>query len=120
MKIAVVGTGAMGSVYAALLRRAGHEVWAVDQWQEHLDAIADAGLSISGASGTDVVTGIRVARTPTDVGPADLWVIATKAQDVPAAAAAIAPLVRPDDLVMAFQNGLGAGERVADHVDEEH
>ena len=40
MKIAVVGTGAMGSVYAGLLGKAGHEVWAIDTWQEHIDAIA--------------------------------------------------------------------------------
>lgn len=30
MKIAVVGAGAMGAIYAALLADAGHEVWAVD------------------------------------------------------------------------------------------
>ena len=40
MKIAIVGTGAMGSVYAGLLGKAGHEVWAIDVWQEHIDAIA--------------------------------------------------------------------------------
>ena len=33
MKIAVVGVGAMGSVYAALLGDAGNEVWAIDVWQ---------------------------------------------------------------------------------------
>ena len=43
MKIAIVGTGAMGSVYAGLLGKAGHEVWAIDIWQEHIDAIAASG-----------------------------------------------------------------------------
>ena len=52
MKIAIVGTGAMGSVYAGLLGKAGHEVWAIDIWQEHIDAIADSGLAVSGASGS--------------------------------------------------------------------
>jgi 2-dehydropantoate 2-reductase len=47
-------------------------------------------------------------------------VIATKAADVDAAAAAIAPLLEPDSVVMAFQNGLGAGERVARRIPEEH
>ena len=45
MKIAIVGTGAMGSVYAGLLGKAGHEVWAIDTWQEHIDAIATSGLT---------------------------------------------------------------------------
>lgn len=120
MKIAVVGTGAMGSVYAGLFGKAGHEVWAVDRWEDHLAAIARAGLVVSGASGDFVVDGISVARTPADVGPADLWIVATKAFDVDAVAPAIAPLLRPDDVVMAFQNGLGAGERLARHVPERH
>jgi 2-dehydropantoate 2-reductase len=116
MKIAVVGTGAMGSVYAALLGRAGNEVWAIDRWQEHLDAIAARGLSVSGASGTYVVDDLHVGRTPSDAGAADVWIVATKAHDVEDVAAGIAPLLRPGDVVMAFQNGLGAPERLARHV----
>ena len=46
--------------------------------------------------------------------------IATKAADVDAVAAEIAPLLEPDSIVMAFQNGLGAGERVARRIPEEH
>jgi 2-dehydropantoate 2-reductase len=45
MKIAIVGTGAMGSVYAGLLGKAGHEVWAIDLRQEHIDAITGSGLA---------------------------------------------------------------------------
>jgi 2-dehydropantoate 2-reductase len=118
MKIAIVGTGAMGAVYAALLTKSGHEVWAIDPWREHIDAIAGDGLRVSGASGSYVVDGIRVGRTPADAGPCDLWVVATKAADVDEVARAVAPLLRPDDVVMPFQNGLGAGERVARHIPE--
>ena len=82
MKIAIVGTGAMGAVYAALLRKSGHEVWAIDPWREHLDAIRVDGLRVSGASGSYVVDGFQVGATPADAGPCDLWVVATKASDV--------------------------------------
>lgn len=116
MKIAIVGTGAMGAVYAALLKQSGHEVWAIDQWKEHLDAIAGEGLRVSGASGRQVVDGIHVGGEPVDAGPCDLWVVATKAADVDDVARRIAPLLRSDDVVMPFQNGLGAGERVARHI----
>lgn len=119
MKIAIVGTGAMGSVYAALLAQGGNEVWAIDLWDEHLDAIAANGMVISGASGSKVVPGIRVGRDPSDAGECDLWVIGTKAADVAAATEAVLPVLTPDAMVMAFQNGLGAGERVAAHVPEE-
>jgi 2-dehydropantoate 2-reductase len=116
MKVAIVGTGAMGSVYAGLLGRAGNEVWAIDTWLEHLDAIDRHGLAVSGASGTYTVDSLHVGRTPADAGPCDLWVVATKAADVEGAVADIVPLLEPDSVVMAFQNGLGAGERVAREV----
>ena len=55
MKITVVGVGAMGSIYAGLLADAGHEVWAIDIWKEHIDAIKEKGLRITGASGDRTV-----------------------------------------------------------------
>ena len=51
MRIAVVGAGAMGSVYAGILGDAGNEVWAVDVWAEHVEAIRAHGLTVEGASG---------------------------------------------------------------------
>jgi 2-dehydropantoate 2-reductase len=120
VKIAIVGTGAMGSVYAALLGKAGHDVWAIDTWPEHINAIAAAGLRVSGASGNFVVDSLHVGRTPHDAGPCDMWIIATKAADVEKVAADIAPLLEPDSIVMAFQNGLGAGDRVARYIEPDH
>jgi 2-dehydropantoate 2-reductase len=119
MKIAIVGTGAMGSVYAGLLARGGNEVWAIETWQEHVSAIASDGLEVSGASGSFVVEGIRTGSTPADAGPCDLWIVGTKAADVDAATEAIAAQLTPDAMVMAFQNGLGAGQRVARRIPEE-
>ena len=118
MKVAIVGTGAMGSIYAGLFGKAGHEVWAIDIWEEHLDAIARSGLTVSGASGSFVVESIHVGNAPEDAAPCDVWVIATKAAAVDDVAAQVAPLMEPRNVVMAFQNGLGAGERVARHVPE--
>jgi len=113
MKIAVVGTGAMGSVYAALLADAGNEVWAIDTWEAHLDAIAQGGLRVEGASGDRTVKGIRASTRVADAGACDLYIIATKASAVGAAAEAIAPLMRPSALVLTIQNGLGSGQRIA-------
>jgi 2-dehydropantoate 2-reductase len=120
MKVAIIGTGAMGSVYAGRFRKAGHEVWAIDVWQDHLDAIASSGLTVSGASGSFVVEGIHVGNSVSDAAPCDVWVIATKAAAVDTVAAQIAPLLEPGNVVMAFQNGLGAGERVARRIPEGH
>ena len=112
MKIAVVGTGAMGSVYAALLADAGNEVWAVDTWAEHIDAIKAGGLRVEGASGDRTVR-IGATTDPAEVGLCDLVVIATKAQDVAAAAASVAPMLGNHTLILTIQNGIGAPERIA-------
>lgn len=116
MKIAIVGAGAMGSVYAGLLAEAGHEVWAIDTWQAHLDAIRETGLRVEGASGDRVVTTLRTAPTPEATGTCDLYVIATKASGVGPAARGITPVMGPDSLVLTIQNGLGSGERIAEHM----
>ena len=113
MKIAVVGTGAMGSVYAGLLADAGNEVWAIDTWTDHLDAIARDGLRVEGASGDRTVRSIKPVRDVAEAGECDLYIIATKASGVGPAAEAIAPVMGPDSLVLTIQNGLGSGERIA-------
>jgi len=115
MKIAVVGTGAMGSVYAALLADAGNEVWAVDTWPEHIAAIDANGLRVEGASGDRTIR-LNATTDVADAGACDLYILATKASGVGPAARAITPLMRDDSLVLTIQNGLGAAERIAEHM----
>ena len=115
-RIAVIGTGAMGSVYAVLLAEAGHDVVAVDGWQDHVEAINEGGLRLSGASGDRTITSLHAATNPGDAGACDLYIIATKASAVGEAARMVASVMRPDSLVLTIQNGLGAGERIAAHM----
>ena len=115
MKIAVVGTGAMGSVYAGLLASAGNEVWAIDTWREHVDAIRERGLRIEGASGDRTVR-LDATTDASEPGSCDLVIIATKADGVASAAASIGPLLGDDTLVLTIQNGLGAAERICRHL----
>lgn len=118
MRIAVVGTGAMGSVYAALLADAGNEVWAIDRWQEHVDAINASGLRVEGASGDRTVR-LPASTNAADAGVCELVIVATKALDVEAAAESIRPLLGPDTVVLPIQNGLGGPDRIAAVVGEE-
>jgi 2-dehydropantoate 2-reductase len=118
VKIAVVGAGAMGSVYAGLLADAGHEVWAVDRWREHIEAIRAGGLRIEGASGDRVVR-INATTDPSEAGAAGLVILATKAMNVAEAAEAARPLVGPDTLVLSIQNGLGGPDTAASVLGEE-
>ena len=51
MKIAVLGAGAMGSIYGGRLAEGGHEVTLVDIWAEHVDRINREGLRLDGLGG---------------------------------------------------------------------
>jgi 2-dehydropantoate 2-reductase len=112
MKIAILGCGAMGSVYAGLLASAGHEVWAVDTWREHVDAMRAKGLRLEGASGDRTVK-VNATLTASDAGVCDLVIIATKARDVETAARTAKPLLGPQTLVLSIQNGLGGPDVTA-------
>jgi 2-dehydropantoate 2-reductase len=118
MKIAIVGTGAMGSVYAALFASAGHEVWAVDRWREHVDAMRKNGLRVEGASGDRTVK-LNATTDPRDAGPCDLVVLATKAMHVSQAAQALEPLLGPQTPVLSIQNGLGGPDTAASILGKE-
>lgn len=118
MKIAIVGCGAMGCVYAALLGKAGHEVWAIDTWKDHVDAIRANGLRLEGASG-DTTARIEASTRAEDAGPCDLVIIATKAMHVENAATAARALLKPDTMVLSIQNGLGGPDTAARVLGEE-
>ena len=115
MKIAIIGVGAMGSVYAALLASGGHDVWAVDTWREHVDAIREKGLRVEGASGDRTVR-INATTDPADVRDADLVVIATKDHGVMDAARAALQIGKADAPILTIQNGLGSADKVAEIV----
>ena len=117
MKIAVIGCGAMGSVYAGLLADAGNEVLAIDRGADHVAAINRRGLEVDGASGHRVVR-IRAAQTvPDNEGAVDLVIIAVKAAAAGDAARAAQPLVGPSTRVLTIQNGLGAADDVSRTID---
>lgn len=113
-KVAVVGCGAMGSVYAGLMQQAGHEVHGVSLWEDHVDAVNAHGLRVHGASGDAVVRLSSMSTTTEGIGLCDLVVVATKAFDVTTAAAASRALVGAATVVQTIQNGIGSPERAAD------
>jgi 2-dehydropantoate 2-reductase len=118
MKIAIVGCGAMGSVYAGLFASAGHEVWAIDRWREHVEAMRRNGLRLEGKSGDRTVK-VHATTEAQEAGACDLVVLATKAMHVAAAAESIKPLLGKDTPVLSIQNGLGGPETAAEILGRE-
>jgi len=118
MKIGIIGAGAMGSVYGGLLGAAGNEVWLLDIWREHIEAIREQGVKVKGASGNRRVR-VHATTRPEDMGLCDLVIIATKAHDTEAALAN-AVAVGPETLVLTIQNGIGNAERIAKIIGQQN
>lgn len=112
MKIAIVGCGAMGSVYAGLLASAGHEIWAIDRWREHVDAMRERGLRLEGVSGDRTVR-VHATTDAREAGPCELVILATKAMQVAEGAGSCKPLLGDDTAVLSIQNGLGGPDAAA-------
>jgi 2-dehydropantoate 2-reductase len=111
----VVGTGAVGSLFAANLSLLDDvEVWAYDLAQEHVDAINRSGLRLSGAG--DVTGRPHATSDASELPPCDFGIVATKAMHTEAAIAATAHAFAAG-CVATVQNGLGNEEAIAQHVD---
>jgi 2-dehydropantoate 2-reductase len=115
VRICVVGTGAVGSLFAANLSLLDDvEVWAFDLARAHVDAINRDGLRLSGAG--DVVGRPHATSDAAELPPCDFGIVATKAMHTEPAIAATAHAFA-DGYVATVQNGLGNEETLAGHVE---
>ena len=115
MRVTIVGCGAVGSLFAANLARLDDvEVWAFDLDREHVAAINEHGLRLSGAG--EVVGKLSATTDAADLPPSDFGIVATKcmhtAPAIEATAAAFA-----NGSVCSVQNGVGNEEVLAQHVE---
>jgi 2-dehydropantoate 2-reductase len=116
MRVAVVGCGAVGSLFAANLAQLDDvEVWAYDLWQPHVDAINEHGLRLSGAG--DVLGRLRATSEPAELPACDFGIVATKSMHTSAALEATAHAFA-QGAVCSVQNGAGNEELIAEHVAE--
>lgn len=109
-KIAVMGAGAVGCYYGAMLARAGHAVTLVGRPQ-HVEAIRRDGLHLDSSHFEGHVPA-AASTTPDAVAGADLVLFCVKSTDTDAAAAAILPHVTPETVVLSLQNGVDNLERL--------
>jgi 2-dehydropantoate 2-reductase len=115
MKICVIGCGAVGSLFAAHLAKAGEvEVWAYDVWAEHVEAIQKNGLRISGAA--QLTADLNATTNPKQLPHCDYGIVATKAIHTKMAIAQVAHVFNEESAVCSVQNGVGNEEFIAERV----
>ena len=118
MKIAVIGTGAMGSIYAARFSRAGHEVVAIDIWQDHVNYINRNGLFIDGPDGQIIAKNIKASTKFSDLKECHFYIVATKAMNLEESIKNLKDWINLNSPIITIQNGLGAGDIILRHMPE--
>jgi 2-dehydropantoate 2-reductase len=117
MRICIVGAGAMGSLFGALLQPVASVVL-LDPWQAHVDAINRHGLHVTGLSGERLVP-VKAVTAWQDAGPVDLAIVFVKSHQTAWAAEIAKNLLGPAGLALTLQNGLGNGDTLARIVGED-
>ena len=112
MRIAVIGTGAVGGYFGAKLAAAGHEVVFIARG-EHLAGPARDGLHVTSPNGDLNVKSAFCTDDTTKVGAVDLVLFCVKSYDTEAAAEQIKPLVARANAILSLQNGVDNPDKLA-------
>ena len=110
-RFAIVGAGALGCYFAALMTRAGHHVTLIARGR-HLEAIERDGIHVEDLGERYRVSPARVTDRPEDVGPVDAVVLTVKAWQVSETANQARPLVTSGTRVLPLQNGIEAWDQL--------
>lgn len=114
LNIAVLGAGAMGSLFGGLLAERGQQVTLLDVNEPHLQTVRTQGLRLNTDAGG--IRNIRVAAAcrPDEARTVpDLLMVFTKSLHTVGALKSASHLIGPETLVMTLQNGLGNVEALA-------
>lgn len=112
MKIAVVGSGALGLFYGGLLQRGGNEVHFL--LRSDYEAITATGLTIHSVNGDFFLPGVNGYRSTEEIGQVELVLVGLKTFANSHLKEMISPLVGKNTLILTLQNGLGNEEYLSD------
>lgn len=112
MKIAIIGSGALGLYYGALLQRGGHEVHFL--LRRDYDAIMSRGLTVHSVNGDFSLPSVAGHKTSDTIGPVELVVVGLKTFANNQLYNLIKPLIHEDTGILTLQNGLGNEELLAE------
>lgn len=115
MNIKIIGAGAMGSIYAAMLGKK-HDVTLIDNYSPVVDEINARGLTIEEADGSKNVYRVRAEIGGTDNEPCDLAIVFVKDTATEAAVKTNLGIIGEKTVVLSLQNGIGNEEVLARFV----
>lgn len=116
MRIAIIGAGAMGSLFGSMLSPVS-DVYLIDPFEEHVRVINEKGLTVERTGEPPKTFRLYATTDASSIESGiDLAVIFTKSYKTREAAQTARPLLHENSLVLTLQNGLGNLDVIADEV----
>jgi 2-dehydropantoate 2-reductase len=113
MQVTVIGAGAMGSLFGALLHRAGTMVTLVDVRPDHVAALRKRDVIVEEPDGSRIATRVPATTDADEALAADLFVLFVKTPFTAAALKPFAGRIPARAMVLSLQNGIGNDEAIA-------
>ncbi|HEX5810316.1 MAG TPA: 2-dehydropantoate 2-reductase [Anaerolineales bacterium] len=115
-KILIVGTGALATLFAARLRRAGTPVAMLGTWKAGLDALRTDGARLVDAEGREQRFPVEATDEPREHTGVKYALVLVKAWQTERASIKLEECLAPDGLAVTLQNGLGNRETLAQRL----
>ncbi len=112
MRIGIIGSGALGLYYGAVLQRSGQDVRFL--LRRDYQVLCKKGLQIYSAAGDFYLPQISGYRSPQEIGVVDLVIVGLKTISNHHLIELVAPLIGEETAILTLQNGLGNEELLAD------
>lgn len=119
MKITIVGSGAIGSLFGALLTDAGEDVNLVELRPDLIDAIQKDGITVDTWTGETRYARVKITNDISSVGISDLVIIAVKSYSTRAATESARSVIGKDTYMLSVQNGAGNIEIISEVLSDE-
>ena len=113
MRIGIIGTGAMATIFGGGLIGAGHDVVFVGKNHATVAVLNEHGLTVDRDGSPSSNYAASATIDAASVGICDIVLVVVKSYDTASAVQTLEPLVGPETIIVSLQNGIGTAEHIA-------
>ena len=117
MRIAIIGVGAMGMLFAGLLSKGGNDVYLLTRNKKTEKILKKTGIKISGITKTTIPSSkLKITTNPAEIYRPDLVIILVKSHDTISTVPSIKKMTGKNTVILTLQNGLGNHEILSEFI----
>lgn len=119
MKIAIIGTGAVGGYFGGKMVQAGYDVSFLARG-ENLIALQKNGLIVKSIKGDFKISKIKATNNIKEIGKVDLIILGVKAWQISEVANDLNAIMKDETTILPLQNGVLAIEELNKNINKKH